>query len=118
MAEDPNGGIVVDLMSMDGFGPVWGMASDDLNATVLVWPAHHQLVEHTNTERDVLLIVLEGDVVATVENRAHAIAAGQALLIDKGRSRSLRAGDGGVRYLSVHVRRVGIQIEERTPGDR
>jgi mannose-6-phosphate isomerase-like protein (cupin superfamily) len=118
MAEDSSGGVVVDLMSLDGVGPVWGMASGGLNATVLVWPAHHKLVEHTNTERDVLLIVLEGDVVATVEGRAHAIAAGQALLIEKGKSRSLRAGVGGVRYLSVHVRRVGIQIEERAPADR
>jgi hypothetical protein len=33
------------------------------------------------------------------------------LLIEKGKSRSLRAGDNGVRYLSVHLRRGGLQIE-------
>ena len=96
-------------------GPVrlWGMASSDLNATLLVWPPGHELSEHTNIERDVLLIVLEGGGVATVEGHEHALEAGSVLLIEKGKSRSLRAGDSGVRYLSVHLRRGGLQIEAR-----
>jgi uncharacterized cupin superfamily protein len=65
----------------------------------------------TNAERDVLLIVLEGGVVAIVDGHEHALAAGTAMLIEKGKSRSLRAGDDGVRYLSVHIRRVGLEIE-------
>jgi quercetin dioxygenase-like cupin family protein len=111
MTEDPSIGAVVDLMGLDGTGPVWGMASGDLNATVLVWPSGHELVEHTNSERDVLLIVLEGGSVVTVEGRVHTLATGHALLIEKGKSRSLRAGENGVRYLSVHLRQVGVQIE-------
>jgi quercetin dioxygenase-like cupin family protein len=102
---------MVDLLGVDGVGPVWGMASSDLNATLLVWPAGHELAEHTNAERDVLLIVLEGGVVTVVDGREHALAAGSALLVEKGRSRSLRVGDAGARYLSVHVRRGGLQIE-------
>ena len=103
----------MDLLLLSGTGPVWGMASSDLNATLLVWPPGHELIEHTNTERDVLLIVLEGGGVARVEGREHALAAGRVLLIEKGKSRSLRAGDNGVRYLSVHLRRGGLQIEAR-----
>jgi quercetin dioxygenase-like cupin family protein len=102
---------VVDLLCREGTGPVWGMASSDLNATLLVWPPGHELAEHTNAERDVLLIVLEGTGTAGVDGHEHALAAGNALLIEKGSSRSLRAGDGGIRYLSVHVRRGGLQIE-------
>jgi quercetin dioxygenase-like cupin family protein len=108
---------VPDLLGVSGTGPVWGMASDDLNATLLVWPGGHELSEHTNDERDVLLIVLEGHAAAVVDGDEHALAAGNALLIERGRSRSIRAGAEGVRYLSVHTRRHGMQIEG-LPTDR
>jgi hypothetical protein len=49
-----------DLLGPQGTGPLWGMASSDLNATLLAWPAGHELEEHANPERDVLLVVLEG----------------------------------------------------------
>ena len=51
---------VVDLLGPLGWGPRWGLASSDLNATLLAWPAGHSVVEHT-TELDVLVIVLGGD---------------------------------------------------------
>jgi hypothetical protein len=34
------------------------MASSDLNATLVAWPPGHEMVEETNSELDVLLIVL------------------------------------------------------------
>jgi mannose-6-phosphate isomerase-like protein (cupin superfamily) len=104
-------GAAVDLLGASGTGPAWGMASGDLNATLLVWDAGHELLEHTNDERDVLLIVLEGSVVAVVDGNVHELTAGTALLIEKGRSRSLRVGADGVRYLSVHLRRHGVRLE-------
>ena len=111
MTVDSAGDAVPDLLGLDGIGPAWGMASDDLNATLLVWPAGHELEEHVNSERDVLLVVLAGDVAAVVDGREQALTAGNAFLIEKGRSRAFRAGADGVRYLSVHIRRSGLQIE-------
>jgi mannose-6-phosphate isomerase-like protein (cupin superfamily) len=111
MTGDSAGDAAADLLGLNGTGPVWGMASSDLNATLLVWPGGHELDEHVNGERDVLLVVLEGEVVAAVDGHDHALVAGNAFLIGKGRARSLRAGADGVRYLSVHVRRSGLQIE-------
>jgi uncharacterized cupin superfamily protein len=107
---------VPDLFGLSGTGPVWGMASGDLNATLLVWPGGHELAEHRNDERDVLLVVLEGDAVAVVDGHEHPLAAGNALLVERGRSRSIRVGAEGVRYLSVHTRRHGVQIEGLHPG--
>ena len=103
---------VVDLLGFTGTGPVWGMASSDLNATLLAWPPGHELAPDTNTERDVLLIVLEGSGVATVDEQEHALAPGSALLLQRGSSRTIRAGPDGVRYLSVHRRRGPLQITE------
>ena len=100
----------VDLLSRTGTGPLWGMASADLNATLLAWPPGHEVPEHTNSELDVLLIVLEGAGTAKVDGREHALAAGSALLVETGRSRAIRAGPEGLRYLSVHRRRGPLRV--------
>jgi quercetin dioxygenase-like cupin family protein len=91
-------------------GPVWGAASEDLNATVLVWPAGEGPPEHVNAERDVLYVVLEGGGRLILDGEAQELGAGDALIVDKGRSRALVAGAGGIRYVTAHVRRGGLQI--------
>jgi uncharacterized cupin superfamily protein len=100
----------VDLLAPAGAGPLWGIAAEDLNATLLAWPAGHEVAEHRNDELDVLVVVLAGDGTAVVDGREHALAAGTALLVAKGSARLIRAGAGGVRYLSVHRRRA-LQIQ-------
>ena len=101
----------VDLLARSGTGPLWGMASADLNATLLSWPAGHEVAEHVNAELDVLIVVLEGGGTASVDGEHHALAAGCALLIAQGASRRITAGDGGLRYLSIHRRRGPLQIQ-------
>ena len=104
---------VADLLRLQGTGPLWGMASSDLNATLLAWPAGHELPEHANPERDVLLVILEGSGTARVDGDQHALSCGNALLIPKGTKRAIHTGGDGIRYLSVHLRRHGVQIEAR-----
>ena len=111
MADDRADTGAADLLRPKGTGPLWGMASSDLNATLLVWPPGHEVAEHTNTELDVLLIVLEGGGVAWIDEQNHPLSPGNALLIPKGSSRVIRAGAAGVRYVSVHSRRGPLQIE-------
>ena len=60
MADERVPDAVVDLFGGIGTGPLWGMASRDLNATLLAWPPGHELVENPNSEPDVLLTLLEG----------------------------------------------------------
>lgn len=94
-------------------GPVWGLASDDLNATLLEWPEGGGALEHVNQERDVLIFVAAGSATVTVDGEAQELRAGQAIIIEKGRRRSITAGAHGVRYLSVHRRRPPLQIRSR-----
>jgi mannose-6-phosphate isomerase-like protein (cupin superfamily) len=101
----------VDLAGPRGTGPVWGLASADLNVTLLAWPAGELLPEHVNLELDVLLVVVDGDGTAVVDGRRHPLAAGHALLVEKGTSRSIEAGSAGIRYVSIHRRRGPLQIE-------
>ncbi len=98
-------------MGGSGTGPLWGMASADLNATLLSWPADHEVAEHVNAELDVLIVVLGGSGTAIVDGETHPLASGCALLVARGTSRRITAGGHGLRYLSVHRRRGPLQIQ-------
>ena len=101
----------VDLLSRSGSGPLWGLASTDLNATLLAWPPGHGVAEHVNAELDVLVVVLAGRASAVIDGEPHRLVAGSAVLIPRGTRRAITAGEAGVRYLSVHRRRGPLQIQ-------
>ena len=101
---------VVHLLGEQGRGPVWGTATGDLNATLLVWPSRHEVAEHVNAAFDVLLVVLDGGGVVSVDGAPHAVSAGDAVVLPRGTRRSIGAGDDGIRYLTVHRRRGGLEI--------
>jgi quercetin dioxygenase-like cupin family protein len=96
-------------------GPVWGAASADLNATLLEWPPGKGPAEHVNDERDVLYVVLAGSATLTVDGEPRELGEGEPTIVDKGARRSLVAGADGVRYLTAHVRREGLQPKRLTP---
>lgn len=103
-------GEVVDLSCGAGSGPLWAMASHDLNATLLAWPAGDAVADHVNAELDVLVVVLDGVATITIDGAPHELRAPATILIPRGTRRAIRAGDGGTRYLSVHRRRGPLQI--------
>jgi mannose-6-phosphate isomerase-like protein (cupin superfamily) len=92
-------------------GPVWGASSEDLNATLLAWSAGGGPPAHVNGERDVLIFVADGSATVTIDREERELAAGEALIVGKGQRRSITAGAGGVRYLSVHLRRPPLEIQ-------
>ena len=92
-------------------GPVWGTASADLNATMLEWPAGRGPAEHVNEERDVLYVVLAGSATLAVDGEARELGSGEASIVGKGTRRAILAGPDGVRYLTAHVRRGGLEIK-------
>ena len=101
---------VVDLSAPRGSGPLWGTETEDLNATLLAWPAGGGPDEHVNSERDVILVVLAGAATVTIDGEPHVVRAGEALILEKGKMRAISAGPAGIRYLSVHRRRAPLQI--------
>jgi quercetin dioxygenase-like cupin family protein len=105
---------VVDLLSLEGRGPAWGTASEELNATLLVWRDGEGQPEHVNEERDVALVALAGAGTLVVDGREHPLAEGMLAIVPRGATRSLVAGAKGLRCLSLHRRRGGLAIG-RTP---
>ena len=112
------GSQVVDLLAPDGNGPLWGTETDDLNATLLAWPANGGTGEHVNSERDVIVVVIAGSATVAIDGEPHEVRAGQTLTFKKGQSRSITAGPTGVRYLSVHLRRAPLRITPRSAAAR
>ena len=100
----------VDLTSGRGPGPIWGVASEDLNATLLAWPAGEGVAEQVNEERDVLLVVIEGSARLRLDGVEHRLGPAQAIMVEKGRTFGLAAGSAGVRYLSIHRRRPPLEV--------
>lgn len=90
---------------------MWGAESADLNATLLEWPAGEGPAEHVNEQLDVLYVVIAGSATLTVEGESRELGAGEATIVDKGARRALVAGLDGVRYLTAHVRRGGLQLK-------
>lgn len=114
MSDDVN--TPVDLDRLRGIGLVWGIASEDLNATVLSWKPGQGIEEHSNAERDVLMIAIEGSGAVVIDGREHVLLAHYALLIGKGTRRRITAGVDGLRYVSVH--RCRGTVADRAGGDR
>jgi mannose-6-phosphate isomerase-like protein (cupin superfamily) len=96
-------------------GWVWGQSSDDLNATLLAWNPGAGPAEHVNDQRDVLVFIVDGSATLAIDGEKRELGAGEAVIVGKGRRRSITAGRGGVRYLSVHLRRPPLEIERTTP---
>lgn len=99
-----------------GGGPVWGDASAELNATLLEWSAGAGPPEHVNDERDVLVFVVDGSATLAVDGEERELVPGEPVIIPKSKRRNITAGRGGVRYLSVHLRRPPLQT--RSAGER
>ena len=88
--------------------PVWAYQSADLNVNLLVWGADEGVVEHVNSEVDVLLVGIAGDGLIEVDGTAHPLHSGQALIIPKGARRAIRSTGDRFAYLTCHRRRTGL----------
>lgn len=87
-------------------GPIWGDASEELNATILEWPPGDGPGE-TVSKLDVVYAVLAGSLLLNGEE----LRAGEARIVANGVARTVVAGAGGVRYLTAHRRRGPLQIQ-------
>lgn len=101
---------LVDLLERDGRGPLWGTATEDLNATLLAWGPGERVAEHVNDERDVLLVVVSGGGTLIMDGDETMLRSGHALVVPKGARRTVVAGPAGIRYLTAHRARGGLTI--------
>ena len=68
-----------------------------------------------NDERDVLVFIVDGSATLQLDGEGRRLLSGEAVIIPKGTRRRITAGRGGVRYLSVHLRRPPLHIRSAGP---
>ncbi len=95
-------------------GAIWGHAGEQLNATILSWPAGHVVAEHVNDEREVLLVGISGAAVVVIEDVEHDLHAGAVLVVPRGARRTIRAGAEGSSYVTAHQARGLLQVTRRS----
>ncbi|HLZ23517.1 MAG TPA: cupin domain-containing protein [Ktedonobacterales bacterium] len=96
-------------------GPLWSFSSADLNANVLRFAMGDGVPEHVNKEVDVIVLVVSGAAVVTLDGQDIAVRGGQMVVLPKGARRAIRAEGGDVVYVTVHRRRMGLMPARRQP---
>ena len=102
--------------SESAHGPSWTAGGEDLNVKLLVFHAGEGVIEHVNTEVDVLMVAISGQGVLTIDGQSQALSAGDAVVVSEGSSRGIKAESERFAYLTCHRRRGGLRprLEKRS----
>jgi quercetin dioxygenase-like cupin family protein len=96
-------------------GVIWSHTSEQFNLNLLRFRQADGIPPHRNSAVDVLIVVLAGAGVITLDGEQHPVTPGSILLIPRGAERAIRAVSAQFAYLSCHQRRGGLQ--PTLPGD-
>jgi quercetin dioxygenase-like cupin family protein len=103
--------IIDDLAAIAGSGGVvWSASPGGVHTNLVVLDPGGEIGTHRNDAVDVLVIVLDGAGVLTIDGSDAALTPIAAVLVPRGATRSVRAGADGVRYLTVHAEREPLTI--------
>lgn len=99
----------------DERGAVWRLTEPTrhLDANVIAVPPHGSIDAHAGPDEDVLWHVVAGSGSLLTGEREVPLSPGAIVWLPRGSMRAVAAGDDGLRYLSVHRRKSGLQIGSR-----
>lgn len=101
----------------DERGAIWRLSEPTrhLDANVIAVPPNGSIDLHVGPEEDVLWHVVAGSGTLATATGDVALAPGAIVWLPRRATRAVTAGAEGLRYLSVHRRKSGLQIGSR-PG--
>lgn len=99
----------------DERGAVWRLdeAERHLDANVIALPPGERIDEHVGPDEDVLLHVIAGAGTLRSGDVELALAPGAVVWLPRRARREITAAAEGLRYLSVHRRKPGLQVGRR-----
>ena len=102
-----------DLAGIDDVGgAVWSLPhGGELDANLVRLAPGGRIGEHVNEAVDVLLVVREGTGELTVDGIRHPLSGSSVALLPRRSSRSIRAGESGLAYLTIHRSRGALTIK-------
>ena len=95
-------------------GPIWSLASADLNLNLLRFTSGDGVPDHINAEVDVVGLVIAGTGTVEIDGRVEALRPGCLFFIPKGARRAIRATSDDFAYLTCHRRRAGLMPTRRS----
>lgn len=100
-------------------GALWRLTEPgrQLDANLIRLVPRQRVEHHVEPDLDVMLLVTGRDGTLRTTEGSLQLAEGALLWMPRGASRSVRASDGGLVYLTVHRRRPGMQIRHHAPED-
>jgi quercetin dioxygenase-like cupin family protein len=102
---------IAESAARDATGALWSMRPDgDLNANLVRLGPSGVIDAHRNDERDVLVVVLSGAGVITIDDSVLGVETEDLVHIPRESERSIRAGERGLVYLTVHQNRGPLTI--------
>ena len=118
LLEDDQPALVTDLVDIEEVGgAVWSLPhGGDLDANLVRLAPSACIPEHVNRDVDVLVVVRSGGGQLVVDQATHHLTETTVALVPRDSARSIRAGDDGLDYLSIHRRREAMQVRRR-PSD-
>lgn len=99
-------------------GPVWSLATGDLNLNLICLPPGDEIPGHVNAEVDVIYLVVAGAggiTLGEADASARPMAPGGLFVVPKGLHRAIHAGEAGLVYLTCHRRRAGLMPRRARP---
>lgn len=106
----------LDEVQADGNGVAWSTSPEGLHVNLVALEPGGEIGEHRNDALDVVVIAINGDLVASVDGTEVTVPPNAAVVVPRGARRRLTAGAGGARYLTVHAGRPAMQIGRRRDG--
>jgi quercetin dioxygenase-like cupin family protein len=114
-------GTVTDLGALPtsgGDGAVWSLPhGGDLDANLVRIGPDAAIGEHRNDEVDVLIYVQSGSGELIADGQVQPLSGQHIALIPRGSRRSIRAGNRGLTYLSIHRGRNGLTLTHHSDAD-
>jgi quercetin dioxygenase-like cupin family protein len=92
-------------------GPLWSIASAQLNANLLRLSTGQTIPAHVNGAVDVLLVVLAGQGSITIDADTYTLFPGSVVVIPRGAQREIVSQSDPLAYVTCHVRRAGLLPE-------
>jgi quercetin dioxygenase-like cupin family protein len=92
-------------------GPLWSIASAQLNANLLRLSSGQTIPEHVNSAVDVLLVVLAGRGQITIDADTYDLIPGHVVVIPRDARRSIVSQSDALAYVTCHIRRAGLLPE-------
>lgn len=100
-------------------GAVWRLdpTERDLDANLIALPPGDKIEGHTGADLDVLIHVVAGTGTLRTEGDDVALTPGAVVYLPRRARRAVLAGADGLRYLSVHTRKMTMPLTPTVLGD-